>query len=299
MIDANVDEDATGMFETLRPHLTRVAYRMLGSVSDADDAVQDAFLRWHGLAHETIREPAAFLTRTITHLCLDRLKSAQRTRETYVGPWLPEPIVDFAPSDDGHDISLVLMMALERLSPIERAAFLLHDVFGVGFDEIANTLGREVPTCRQLAARARRHIRDARQRFPLDPAEGSRIADAFFEASRLDDAAGLQRLLAEDAMAYTDGGGIRPAAINPIVGRDHITAMFRGLARKVDFARPPLLRRGWINGLLGFVTVERGDVLQTTALHAEDGLIRSIYIVRNPHKLRHLDIAAEDWRTIQ
>lgn len=299
MVDDRRDDDTTETFEMLRPHLARVAYRMLGSVSDAEDAVQDAFLRWHRLEHDTIREPAAFLRRIVTHLCLDRLKSAQRMRETYVGPWLPEPIVDNSPTDSGDDISLVLMLVLERLSPLERAAFLLHDVFGIGFSEVATTLGREAPACRQLAARARRHVREARPRFPVPAEDGLRIADAFFEASRLDDATGLKRLLAEDAVAYTDGGGILPAAINPIVGRDRVTAMFRGLARKVDFVCPPLLRHVWINALPGFVTIERGGVLQTTGLLIENGAVKTIYIVRNPEKLRHLKVDATTWETIQ
>lgn len=292
--------DSTDVFETQRKRLARVAYRMLGSVSEAEDAVQDTFLRWHGTQHVEVRDPAGFLTRIVTNVCLDRLRSAQRTREIYVGPWLPEPIVDAAPAaDDVDDVSMVLMLALERLSPLERAAFLLHDVFGVGFDEIALTIERAPAACRQLASRARRHIRSARPRFPVSPSEGERIAEAFLLASRLDDATGLSRLLAEDAVTYTDGGGMRPAAINPIVGRERVVAMFRGLARKVDFRQAHVLRRGWVNGLPGFVTMERGDVLQTTGLLIEDGIIQAIYIVRNPDKLAHLTMSGMARETIQ
>lgn len=285
--------EAIARFEALRPRLTRVAYRMLGSVADAQDAVQDAYLRWHGLLHAGIEKPEAFLIRIVTRLCLDRLRAARRTRETYIGPWLPEPVFEAAPDEAGEDVSLVLMLALERLSPLERAAFLLHDVFGLGFEAISAALDREAAACRQLASRARRHVRAARPRFPVTPEAGARIAQAFFEASRRDDASGLQRLLAADVVAYTDGGGLRPAALNPILGRERVTAMFHGLARKIGFVRPPLLHRGWIDGLPGFVTVERGDVLQTTGLHVDEGVVRAIYIVRNPEKLRHLVATSE------
>ena len=144
--------DAAASFDPLRPLLTRVAYRMLGSVADAEDVVQDAFIRWLGTDRGAVREPAAFLRRTVTRLCLDQLKSARAQRETYVGPWLPDPLVE---EEEDDDVTLPLMLALERLSPLERAAFLLHDVFGVEFDEVAKTIDRDAAATRQLAARAR------------------------------------------------------------------------------------------------------------------------------------------------
>ena len=162
MTGAGTHADAAASFDPLRPRLVRVAYRMLGSVADAEDVVQDAFIRWMGADRAAVREPEAFLRRTVTRLSLDQLNSARRRRETYVGPWLPEPVLDEEDVDD--DVTLPLMLALERLSPLERAAFLLHDVFGVGFEEIARTLDREPAACRQLAARARAHVRDARPR---------------------------------------------------------------------------------------------------------------------------------------
>ena len=143
----------------------RVAYRMLGSVADAEDVVQEAFIRWMGADRGEVREPEAFLRRTVTRLCLDQLKSARRQRETYIGPWLPDPVVE---EDEEEDVTLPLMLALERLSPLERAAFLLHDVFGLGFDEVAATIQRDPAACRQLAARARTHVREARPRFQVD-----------------------------------------------------------------------------------------------------------------------------------
>ncbi|HKD43744.1 MAG TPA: sigma-70 family RNA polymerase sigma factor, partial [Myxococcaceae bacterium] len=151
-------EDAAASFDPLRAKLMRVAYRMLGSVADAEDVLQEAFIRWMGADRSEVREPEAFLRRTVTRLCLDQLKSARRQRETYVGPWLPDPVVEEEGEDD---VTLPLMLALERLSPLERAAFLLHDVFGLGFEEVAATIQRDPAACRQLANRARSHVREA------------------------------------------------------------------------------------------------------------------------------------------
>ncbi|HEX8058057.1 MAG TPA: sigma-70 family RNA polymerase sigma factor, partial [Novosphingobium sp.] len=148
-------EAAAAVFDPLRPRLTRVAYRMLGSVADAEDVVQEAFIRWLGADRAAVREPEAFLRRTVTRLCLDQLKSARHRRETYIGPWLPDPIVE---EEDVEDVTLPLMLALERLSPLERAAFLLHDVFGLDFEEVAKTIDRDPAACRQLASRARGHV---------------------------------------------------------------------------------------------------------------------------------------------
>ena len=150
-------DDAADRFQPLRPGLVRLAYRMLGSIAEAEDVVQEAYIRWHQTDRSAIREPGAFLSKTVTRLCLDILKSARVKRETYIGPWLPEPVLETGEGDDmSEDLSMTLMLALERLSPLERAAFLLHDVFGLGFDEIAATLDRDPSACRQLAARARK-----------------------------------------------------------------------------------------------------------------------------------------------
>lgn len=172
-------EDVAVTFSPLRPKLMRVAYRMLGSVADAEDVLQEAFIRWMGTDRSAVREPEAFLRRTVTRLCLDQLKSARRQRETYVGPWLPDPVFEERQEDD---VTLPLMLALERLSPLERAAFLLHDVFGLGFEEIAATIERSPAACRRLAARARRHIRQARPRFQIDKQRGLALAEAFYAA---------------------------------------------------------------------------------------------------------------------
>jgi len=278
---------AAATFDPLRPALIRVAYRMLGSVADAEDVVQEAFLRWLDADRDAVREPEAFLRRVVTRLCLDHLKSARHRRETYVGPWLPEPVVEET-GEEVDDVTLPLLMALERLSPLERAAFLLHDVFGVGFEEIAETIGREPAACRQLASRARTHVRAARPRFPMPRERGEQIAAAFFEATRNGDMGELQSLLAADVTVYADGGGKTPTTAQPIVGFDNVMQLHVSLARIFAETRSRLVRYGFINGLPGFVTVEQNVTLQTTALQVEGGKIVAIYVVRNPDKLRHL-----------
>ena len=280
-------QNAAAVFDPLRPALIRAAYRMLGSVADAEDVVQDAFLRWLDVDRNAVREPEAFLRRVVTRLCLDRLKSVRRERETYVGTWLPEPIVQSG-EDELDDVTLPLLMALERLSPLERAAFLLHDVFGVSFDEIAETIGREPTTCRQLASRARTHVRAARPRFHMPRERGLEIAAAFFAASRNGDMQQLRSLLANDVTAYADGGGKIPAAMQPIVGLEDVIQHHEALARIYAESMSQLVQYGLINGLPGFVTVEHDNPLQTTALQIEDDKIVGIYVMRNPDKLRHL-----------
>lgn len=178
-------EAATGLFEAQRRRLLRLAYRMLGSMAEAEDIVQEAWLRWQRVDPRAVREPAAYLGRTVTRLCLDAMKSARAQRETYVGSWLPEPIIE--PMDEDmrlDELTLTLMLALERLSPLERAAFLLHDIFDMPLDEVATTLERDAAAVRQLAARARKHVREARPRYPVRREEGDRIAQAFFTPPR-------------------------------------------------------------------------------------------------------------------
>ncbi|MCJ9754481.1 sigma-70 family RNA polymerase sigma factor [Neorhizobium sp. BETTINA12A] len=277
--------DAAASFDPLRPKLLRVAYRMLGSVSDAEDMVQEAFIRWMKADRQEIREPEAFLRRTVTRLCLDQLKSARRQRETYIGPWLPDPVVE---EEKEEDVTLPLMLALERLSPLERAAFLLHDVFGVGFEEVATTIERDMAACRQLAARARTHVREARTRFQVDKKRGIELAEAFFAASRSGDMTALGVMLAADVSIHADGGGKRPAATEPVLGFEAVMRVHAHLADQFQKNGSTLVRAGFVNGLPGFVTLEADGELQTTALDIEDGKITAIYIVRNPDKLRHL-----------
>jgi RNA polymerase sigma-70 factor (ECF subfamily) len=281
-------QDAADSFAPLRPRLIRIAYRMLGSVADAEDVVQDAFLRWLDADRSEVREPEAFLRRVVTRLCLDVFKSAQRRRETYVGPWLPEPVVE-TQADEIEDVTLPLMLALERLSPLQRAAFLLHDVFGLGFEEVAETIGRDPAACRQLASRARVHIRADRPRFDVPEERGLQLAEAFFSASRGGEMGTLRSLLAADVTMHSDGGGKRPAALAPIIGIEEVMQVHQALARVFADHGSRLIRYGLINGLAGFVTVENDGLLQTTALDITDGKIVGIYVVRNPDKLRHLE----------
>ena len=279
--------DAAGTFEPHRPRLQRVAYRMLGSVADAEDVVQDAFLRWHATDRTGIDSAEAYLVRIVTRLCLDVLKSARRKRETYIGPWLPEPVVEAEP-DLGDDVTLPLLLALERLSPLERAAFLLHDVFGMSFEEVAGAIGRGIAATRQLAARARQHVHEARPRFAVDQRRGMELAEAFFAAAQTGDTATLKSLLAADITVVADGGGKRPAGPAPVVGLDAVIALFDRLSRL--FAREPseLVRFATINGLPGYITLEADGVLQTTALEIVGDRIATVYVMRNPDKLGHL-----------
>jgi RNA polymerase sigma-70 factor (ECF subfamily) len=278
-------EDAAASFDPLRPKLMRVAYRMLGSIADAEDVLQEAFIRWMRADRSEVREPEAFLRRTVTRLCLDQLKSARRQRETYIGPWLPDPVLE---EEDEEDVTLPFMLALERLSPLERAAFLLHDVFGLGFEEVAASIGRDAAACRQLAARARIHVREARPRFQVDKQHGLELAEAFFTASRNGDMKTLAAMLAADVSVHADGGGKRSAAIEPVVGFDAVMQLHEYLAAQFRNNTSKLVRAGFINGLPGFVTEEADGELQVTALDIEDGKVAAIYVVRNPDKLRHL-----------
>jgi RNA polymerase sigma-70 factor, ECF subfamily len=278
-------EDAAANFEPLRPKLMRVAYRMLGSVADAEDMVQEAFIRWIKVDRSEVREPEAFLRRAVMRLCLDQLKSARLQRETYVGPWLPDPLVE---EEEDQDVTLPLMLALERLSPLERAAFLLHDVFGLGFEEVAETIQRDPATCRQLAGRARTHVREARPRFQVEKQRGLALAEAFFAASRSGDMKALGAMLAADVSLHADGGGKRPAATEPIFGIDAVMKVHEYLAARFRKNGSKLVRAGFVNGLPGFITLEADGELSTTALEIADGKVAAIYVVGNPDKLRHL-----------
>ena len=279
------EDSPTNSFDPLRPRLLRIAYRMLGSAAEAEDVVQDAYLRWHQTDRAAVRDAGAVLVRTVTRLCLDILKSARVRREQYIGTWLPEPIVE---PMEGDDLTLTLMMALERLSPLERAAFLLHDVFGMDFDEVARAIDRDPAACRQLASRARGHVREARPRFPVTEDQGRELASAFFTATRSGDLGALQALLAQEVVMYSDGGGKAKAALNPIYGLEKNLRFVTGLLQRTGPNASRIVYEGKIDGLPGFVTVEAGGVWQSTALAIEEGRIVTIYITRNPDKLRVL-----------
>jgi RNA polymerase sigma-70 factor (ECF subfamily) len=278
-------DSSAGEFEPHRRFLGGLAYRMLGSVAEADDVVQDAFLRWREVDRAGIDEPRAYLARIVSRLCLDRMKSASHRREQYVGVWLPEPVVAEPASSLADDLSVALLLALERLSPLERAAFLLHDVFDMDYAAVAEAIGRNEAACRQLAARARDHVRDERPRYATDEAEARAVADAFVAAAMTGDTAALTRTLAEGAVFYGDGGGKRRSALNPIVGRDRIVRFYDS----VRSGFPPLhtASRATLNGLPGFV-FHTSEGTETLAFEIAHGEIVAIYAVRNPDKVGHL-----------
>jgi RNA polymerase sigma-70 factor, ECF subfamily len=283
---------AADPFEARRGRLVGLAYRMLGNRADAEDAVQDAWLRWARTEQAQIANPEAWLTQVVTRICLDRLKSARARREIYVGPWLPEPVLDadqLSPQTHAEladDLSFALMLALDRLSPAERAAFLLHDIFDSPFSEVASALDKSEAACRQLAARARKAVRGGGARFDATPDAHRRLLAAFGEAALGGDVAALRAMLTEDVIAMTDGGGRKAAALNIVRSVDKVARFYIGLARK-------FLREGAaftfelaeINGGPGLVVRLNGEIDQTLSLSIENGKIAALYAVRNPDKL--------------
>jgi RNA polymerase sigma-70 factor, ECF subfamily len=283
--------------DPLAPHRGRLlglAYRMLGSRSDAEDVVQDAYLRFAGA--QDVHNAEAFLVTVVTRLCLDRLKSARAQREVYVGPWLPEPVFDAeglsadTATELADDLSFALLLALDRLSPMERAAFLLHDVFDTPFSEIAAMLDRTEASCRQLASRARRAVRDEHPPPATTPDSHARLLQAFGEAVASGNVARLAELLRADAVALTDGGGRKTAALNPIVGADKIARFFIGLAAK-NAGHDIRIEPAMINGAFGALLYLDGELDHTMSMAISGEKIAAIYIVRNPDKLRHLPAA--------
>lgn len=275
-------------FEPERLRLKRLAYRMLGSLSEADDVVQDAWIRWAGV-QEGVDVPGAYLTRIVTRLCLDRLKSARARRETYIGPWLPEPLLNSAdPYDDiADDVTVTLMLAMERLSPLERAAFLLHDVFDVPLTDVALTLDRDPAAVRQLASRARKNVRNERVRYRIDASEADSIARAFFAAARDGDTTALAHMLAHDVEIHADGGGKVTAFRNIVRGITNVLKLFASVRRK-NLPPQTLVQTALIDGMPGYISRYPDGSLGTTALDVAAGRISAIYVVRNPEKLRHL-----------
>jgi len=282
-------------FEAMRAELVRHAYRMLGEYGEAEDVAQDAYLRWSAaLDNEEVRDERALARTIVTSLCLDRLRSARAKREVYVGPWLPEPVVSEGADDPAvaatlaDDISFALLLALERLAPLERAAFLLHDVLDVPFAEVANTLGRAEPAVRKLATRAREHVRDAGRHSRTDRKELLRVRDAFLAAIQNDDPAVLQQLLAKDVVFTADGGGKIPAATVPVIGAERVTKLLFGLKELQGWRDIVRIEAVTLNGLPGIVTFNRAGVQEVAALEIADGRVSAIYVVRNPEKLQAL-----------
>ncbi|WP_018351760.1 RNA polymerase sigma-70 factor [Longispora albida] len=290
----------TEEFEDLRPLLFSIAYRILGSVSEAEDAVQETWLRFEASTTEPV-SAKAFLSAVVTRISIDVLRSARLRREEYVGPWFPEPLLTDPYEDPersaelADSVSMAALLLLERLSPLERAAFVLRDVFGFGFDEIASTVGRSEAACRQLVVRARRHMDEGRPRFDADRREREELASRFFEAFREGDVEGLRELLAADVHLVGDGGGKAPQWSRAIFGADKV-------ARLLAAVVPPLLRLGVVveacelNSEPGAIFRDRdGGVLNTWALEILDGQIQAIRAVTNPDKLTHVGPLADAW----
>ena len=271
-----------------RKRLLRLAYRYLGSVSEAEDAVQDAWLRF--AAAEAPDHAGRYLSRIVTNLCLDRLKSAQARRERYVGPWLPEPLVEAAGTveadDAALDISFGVMRALERLSPLERAALFLHDLYELSFEEVGETLKRSPAACRQMASRARRSLREGSARYQPSEADVARFVAGFAETARTGDIGPLKQLLSADVDFVSDGGGKATAALNVVSGADKVARFLLGLARKRAARSDVSIQPAAINGGPGLVVHVGGRLDHTMAFSVDArGAISAIYVVRNPDKL--------------
>lgn len=282
-------------FQAERPRLTRLAYRMLGSVSDAQDVVQDAWLRWDR-AGAGIADPAAWLVRVTSRLCLDRMRKLKVQRALYRGPWLPEPYIEVQaedPVEQGQDVSIALMLALERLSPLERAVFLLHDVFDSDYPQVARTLERTEAAVRQLASRARSKLQSTRPRYNVTAEEAGRLSTAFMAAAVQGDLAALSRVLTEDAVLITDGGGKRSAALRPLVGPADILSLINGLKWRNGQGEIRQVQPAQINGGPGLI-LKLDDGLMTLTFEAWDqDRLAGLYLVRNPDKLRHVNIQGQ------
>ncbi|MFJ9537597.1 RNA polymerase sigma-70 factor [Streptomyces sp. NPDC101225] len=287
-------------FEELRPLLFSIAYRILGSVGEAEDAVQETWLRFDGTATRPT-STKAYLSTTVTRIAIDVLRSARVRREQYVGPWFPEPLLNDPYEDPARaveladSVSLAALLLLERLSPLERAVFVLREVFGFGFEEVAAAVGRTEAACRQLVVRARRHMREGRPRFEAVRTEREELASRFFDALREGDVASLQDLLAADVSMAGDGGGKAPQLARAVVGADNVARLLASVfpwMTRIDVTFEP----HEINGQPGAVFRDReGRVVNVMVLDVLDGRIRAIRSVINPDKLAHIGPVADAW----
>jgi RNA polymerase sigma-70 factor (ECF subfamily) len=275
-------------FETHRPLLFAIAYRMLGSVAEAEDVVQETWLRLRAAPVDEVRTPQAYLRTVVTRLCLDRLKSAQVRREQYVGPWLPEPLPTAAPTEApdtalDESLSLAFLVLLESLTPAERAVFLLHEVFDHEHAEIARILGREEAACRQLLHRARTRIAAGRPRFEPSREAHTRLLGAFAMACAQGDLQGLTRLLADDVTLWSDGGGRVSAARRPLHGPDHVARFLLGIARKggANGSAEPVE----VNGAPALLLRQGGAVIGVLSLECDQDVVRGVRVMLNPDKL--------------
>jgi RNA polymerase sigma-70 factor (ECF subfamily) len=267
---------------------------MVGTVAESEDLVQEAYLRLHTRDEEAVVEsPRAFLTTVVTRLAIDHLRSARRRRESYVGPWLPEPLLDDAPGPAEHaeqreTLSLAFLVLLEQLTPVERAAFLLHDVFGFSYSEVAAMIDKGEDNCRQLASRARRKVEAGRPRVPPSPEQHRELTDRFMRALDAGDVEGLAGLLAADAVSYSDGGGVVQAARKPIEGPARIARFLAKVTAPEKRPEGVQVEAARVNGLPGYIVRQDGRVVWVVSLEIDEGRVRAIRMVLNPEKLRHL-----------
>jgi RNA polymerase sigma-70 factor, ECF subfamily len=281
----------TQIFERHRPRLFGLAYRMLGSRADAEDALQDAYVRWHKSESSDLRSPEAWLVTIVTRLCLDRLRAAHIEREAYIGPWLPEPLIGAAPpsadapTELASDLSMAFMLVMERLASDERAAFLLHDVFDTNYLEIARILAKSEAACRQLVSRARKHVREARPRPPVPQAKVRAMLERFVQAVGSQDRGALLALFADDARWTADGGGKRRAARKIIHGREQVAQFVLGvLGRRSDRYS---FESTSINGEPGLLLISQGEIFAAMSVCTDGERILDVFSILNPDKLAH------------
>jgi RNA polymerase sigma-70 factor, ECF subfamily len=292
-------EERLAQFEAQRSHLMGIAYRMLGEMGAAEDVVQEAWLRWNRAAGEDIRDSRAWLSAATVRLALDALRKARARRESYVGPWLPEPLLPddtralaadapAARAELASDLSLALLLVLERLSPEERAALILHDAFDCDYAVIAQALEKNEAACRKLVSRARERVKAERPRHAVSKAQHRDLVSRFVMASAVNDAAEMARLLKPDAVLYSDGGGKAKAALNPIFGADRVLKFAVGVMRKFGPAEGFAITATEINGVPGFLLWAADALHSAVTIDADADGIRAIYLVRNPEKLRRI-----------
>lgn len=284
---ASGSAEATERFVAHRNLLFTVAYEMLGSAADAEDVLQDTWLRWVDVDQTMVREPRAYLVRIATRLSLNKMRTLARRRETYVGPWLPEPLLtspDIADDVELADsVSTAMLLVLETLSPVERAVFVLREVFQLSYDEIGASVDRSTAAVRQIAKRARDHVAERRPRGTVDAHRRQEIADRFLQAARTGELQALMDVLAPDVVLLTDGGGHRKAALRPIIGAEKALRFLASVYPPDGTAVPAL-----VNGGLGFRFVLQGETDVVASARIDDGVITGLYVVRNPEKLRRL-----------
>ncbi|MDG4860977.1 RNA polymerase sigma-70 factor [Streptomyces sp. T-3] len=288
---AGPDPTATETFVAHRKLLFTVAYEMLGSAADAEDAVQEAWLRWAGVDLSTVRDPRAYLVRITTHQAINRMRTLSRRKETYVGPWLPEPLLtapDVAEDIELADsVSTAMLLVLETLPPIERAVFVLREVFDFGYDEIADAVEKKPATVRQIAHRARSHVAARRPRGDTTPAESRAALDAFQRAVTTGDVQGLLDILAPDVVYLADGGGVRRAATKPIVGIDKVGRFLA--AKKVALALGAAeMEHAQVNGSPALIIRLDGEIDTVVTMRIDEGRVTGLYLLRNPEKMGRL-----------